>query len=83
MRNDQLATLSADFVASYISCNFLGVTRTVNRTWVLEDSLQVDLEMKKALQQGTFSTLNIYFVTNIGLVRLIKSRLADPRRFPK
>ncbi|KAK0613305.1 hypothetical protein B0T14DRAFT_525992 [Immersiella caudata] len=49
MRSDQLATLNADCVASHISCNLLGVTRTANRSWALEDSLQVDLEMKKAL----------------------------------
>jgi len=52
MLNDQLATLNVEFAASYISFNLLGVTRTVNRTWALEDSLQVDLEMKKAPPTG-------------------------------
>jgi len=67
MLHDQLDALSADFATSYISFNLRGVTRTVNRTWALDDSSQVDLEMKKALRRGTYSTLNIYFLTSIGV----------------
>jgi len=65
MLHNQLDTLSAEFAISYRSFNLRGVTHTVNQTWALDNSSQVDLEMKKVLRQGTYSTLNIYFLTSV------------------
>ncbi|KAK3352224.1 metalloprotease [Lasiosphaeria hispida] len=66
MLSRQLDTLNADYAASYISFNLRGITRTVNRTWALSTRLQDQVEMKKSLRRGTYSTLNVYFRTNIG-----------------
>ena len=59
---NQLGTLQAAYAPSNISFNLLGTDHTVNDSWA---SNQDDCSMKLALRKGNYSTLNIYFQTNL------------------
>ena len=59
---NQLGALQAAFALSNISFHLLDVDYTVNDTWATD---QNDADMKLALRKGNYSTLNIYFQTNL------------------
>ena len=59
---NQVGTLQAAYATSNISFDLIGVDRTVNDTWATD---QNDADMKLALRKGNYSTLNIYFQTNL------------------
>ena len=59
---NQVGILQAAFAASNISFNLIGVDHSINDTWATDEN---DAEMKLALRKGTYSTLNIYFQTNL------------------
>jgi hypothetical protein len=66
----QLAALEYAFafhslvVGRMITFNPKGIDWTVNATWT--DSAANHSDMKKALRKGGYSSLNVYFVKNIG-----------------
>ncbi|KAH7326336.1 hypothetical protein B0I35DRAFT_131887 [Stachybotrys elegans] len=59
----QMDVLNADYGPSGISFNLLGVTRTVNTQWASDGN---ELAMKQSLRRGDYSTLNLYFLYNLG-----------------
>ncbi|RHZ64317.1 hypothetical protein CDV55_100364 [Aspergillus turcosus] len=64
---DEMVTLQLDYLQkayenAAISYRLKGVTRHVNKTWARNGD---DLAMKKALRKGGYSTLNVYFQTNL------------------
>ena len=59
----QLQVLKDTFAPSGFTWNFKGVEWTVNETWAVDGD---ELAMKKALRQGTYRTLNVYFQKEIG-----------------
>ena len=59
---NQLGILQAAYASSNISFQLRGVDHTVNNTWATD---QNDADMKLALRRGNYSTLNIYFQTNL------------------
>ncbi|GAB1313431.1 hypothetical protein MFIFM68171_03641 [Madurella fahalii] len=63
--NDQLQILNADYASSNISFRLQGISRTVNAAWATNGNTRVQLEMHKALREGAYDTLNIYFRTHI------------------
>ncbi|KAL9106339.1 MAG: hypothetical protein Q9227_008608 [Pyrenula ochraceoflavens] len=62
MWRNQLAILSRSYANSSIYFSFQGVTRTINDTWAANGD---DIAMKTALRQGTYSTLNVYFQSDL------------------
>ncbi|KAF2016450.1 hypothetical protein BU24DRAFT_409551 [Aaosphaeria arxii CBS 175.79] len=63
----QLDSLNESYKDYGFSFNLVNVTWTTNDQWAVGEG-DSDLEMKKALRQGTYRTLNIYFQTDIGHV---------------
>ena len=59
----QLDVMNEDFAPSGVSFTLKGTTRTVNSSWAFNDE---ELEMKTALRQGDYKTLNVYFLTDLG-----------------
>ncbi|EPS35083.1 hypothetical protein H072_11558 [Dactylellina haptotyla CBS 200.50] len=63
--DDQLAALNRDYKDTGISFDLKGTTRTVNAEWatfsVDNDSKDVEYTMKKALRQGSYAALNVYY----------------------
>ena len=64
MPSAQLDVLNAAYKDYGISFNLLNVTWNTNDAWAVGEK-DADLEMKKALRQGTYRTLNIYFQTDL------------------
>lgn len=64
MPSAQLDALNAAYKSYAISFNLLNVTWTVNDAWAVGDK-DADSDMKKALRQGTYRTLNLYFQTDL------------------
>jgi hypothetical protein len=64
MPQAQLDALNESYKDYGFSFNLINVTWTTNDAWATGDG-GADLEMKKALRQGTYSTLNIYFQTDL------------------
>jgi hypothetical protein len=64
MPSAQLDTLNAAYKDYGFQFNLINVTWTTNDAWA-EGSGSSDLDMKKALRQGTYRTLNIYFQTDL------------------
>jgi hypothetical protein len=62
MISDQFGQLQAAYAASNISFRLIQVDYTVNDTWATDEN---DADMKMALRIGNYSTLNIYFQTNL------------------
>ncbi|RHZ43344.1 uncharacterized protein CDV56_100567 [Aspergillus thermomutatus] len=58
----QLHYLQKAYENAAISYQLQGVTRHVNKTWARNGD---DLAMKNALRKGGYSTLNVYFQTNL------------------
>lgn len=64
MPQEQIKTLNEAYADYGIQFNLINVSWTVNDEWASGDPSN-DLNMKKALRQGTYSTLNIYFQTDL------------------
>ena len=59
---NQVGTLQAAYASSNISFNLIGVDHSINDTWATD---QNDADMKLALRKGNYSTLNVYFQSNL------------------
>jgi hypothetical protein len=64
MPSAQLDALNASYKPYDISFNLINVTWNTNDAWAVGDK-PADNEMKKALRQGTYDTLNLYFQTDL------------------
>lgn len=62
MITNQMNYLNNMYAGASISYNLLGITWTVNDTWAANGD---DLNMKRTLRKGTYSTLNIYYQTHL------------------
>lgn len=58
---DQVDVLNKEYGPYGISFNLAGTTRTFNSDWSNDHA---ELDMKKALRQGPYSALNLYFMTD-------------------
>lgn len=58
----KLSALQNAYKSASISYRLQGVTRSVNDTWARNGN---DLEMKDKLRKGGYSTLNVYFQTDL------------------
>ena len=65
MLADQLTDLNTHYASSYISFHLVNITRRVNRIWATSDTPAEQLAMKRALRQGSYGALNIYFMTSV------------------
>ncbi|QDS69274.1 hypothetical protein FKW77_002289 [Venturia effusa] len=59
---DQLSVMNANYAGTGFSFSLVATDRTVNDKWA---SQQADSAMQKALRQGTYSSLNMYFMTDL------------------
>ncbi|ROT37214.1 metalloprotease [Sodiomyces alkalinus F11] len=57
----QLDVMNEDYAPWNIEFSLINVTRTINVVWAND---QQALPMRRALRQGDYSTLNVYFLTN-------------------
>ncbi|KAF2243334.1 zincin [Trematosphaeria pertusa] len=64
MPQAQLDALNEAYKDYGIQFNLINITWNTNDAWAVGDK-DADLEMKKALRQGTYRTLNIYFQTDL------------------
>jgi hypothetical protein len=64
MPTDQINTMNAAFKPYNIQFNLINTTWTTNDDWAKGDK-SIDPDMKAALRQGTYTTLNIYFQTDL------------------
>ena len=62
MISNQLGALQSSYAPSNISFNLVSVDFSVNDTWAQGNA---DADMKNALRQGNYSTLNLYFQTDL------------------
>lgn len=60
----QLDSLNESYKPYNIQFNLINVTWNTNDAWAMGDKA-VDKEMKRALRQGSYSTLNLYFQTDL------------------
>jgi hypothetical protein len=65
MLSDQLAVMNSDYAPHGISFTLKGTDRTVNANWAVDGNGN-ELAMKKALRKGTYRTLNLYFLKDLG-----------------
>jgi len=63
MISDQLAVMNADYAPHGISFTFKGTDRTINSAWATDKN---ELAMKKALRKGTYRSLNLYLLKDLG-----------------
>ncbi|KAF2491780.1 hypothetical protein BU16DRAFT_128447 [Lophium mytilinum] len=64
MPQKQLDALNTAYAPYKIAFNLLNITWTVNDAWAVGAGAD-DLAMKKGLRQGKYSTLNLYFQTDL------------------
>ena len=62
MISNQFGVLQQAYAASSINFRLLGTTNTINDTWAKDGA---DADMKSALRRGNYSTLNIYFQSDL------------------
>ena len=62
MIQNQFAFLASAYTNASIGFRLAGVDRTTNNTWASNGD---DLSMKTALRKGTYSTLNIYYQSQL------------------
>ncbi|KAH8910356.1 zincin [Coniochaeta sp. PMI_546] len=63
MLSDQLSVMNAAYAPHGISFTLKGTDRTINSNWASDGS---ELAMKKALRKGTYRSLNLYFLKDLG-----------------
>ncbi|KAJ5476948.1 Extracellular metalloprotease [Penicillium diatomitis] len=85
MVDAQLAILQTAYQDAQISYRLQGVTRNVNDAWARNDD---ELGMKKALRKGTYSTLNVYFQTDLHatpsqVTRILSSKTHQHQQSPQ
>lgn len=56
----QIAVLNSDYGPSGVTFTLKKVDRTVNKSWAQDGN---EMAMKKALRQGTYGDLNLYYLT--------------------
>jgi hypothetical protein len=64
MPSAQLDSMNAAYKPYDITFNLINVTWSTNDQWAVGEKADDD-EMKKTLRQGTYSTLNLYFQTDL------------------
>ncbi|KAK5174906.1 uncharacterized protein LTR77_000042 [Saxophila tyrrhenica] len=63
----QIATMNSAYAPSGFSFNLLDTSFTVNDDWASAgQSTAAELEMKTELRQGSYDTLNLYFLSDLG-----------------
>ncbi|GKZ40004.1 hypothetical protein AbraIFM66950_001864 [Aspergillus brasiliensis] len=62
MITSQLSYLQKAYESATITYRLEGITRQINDSWARNDD---ELGMKNALRRGNYSTLNVYFQTNL------------------
>ncbi|KAK3377624.1 hypothetical protein B0H63DRAFT_451492 [Podospora didyma] len=65
MLNNQLSVMNAAYAPHDIAFVLKGTDYTVNANWAT-DGNGYELTMKKALRKGTYKTLNLYFLKDMG-----------------
>lgn len=65
MLNAQLAAMNAAYAPHQIQFTLKGTTRTVNANWAV-DGNGYEMTMKRSLRKGTYGTLNVYFLKDMG-----------------
>jgi len=65
MLNNQLDVLNAAYAPHGFQFNLKGITRTVNANWA-DDTKGYEMTMKRSLRKGTYSTLNVYYLYEMG-----------------
>ncbi|KAK4104429.1 metalloprotease MEP1-like protein [Parathielavia hyrcaniae] len=65
MLTAQLNTLNQAFAPHSIQFSLKGTTRTVNANWAA-DGNGYEMTMKRALRKGTYRSLNVYFLRDMG-----------------
>ncbi|KAK4151148.1 metalloprotease [Chaetomidium leptoderma] len=65
MLNAQLQALNTAYAPHQIQFTLKGTTRTVNAGWS-NDANGYEMTMKRSLRKGSYRTLNVYFLNNMG-----------------
>ncbi|KAK4235206.1 metalloprotease MEP1-like protein [Achaetomium macrosporum] len=65
MLQAQLNTLNTAYAPHQIQFTLRGTTRTVNPSWAADPN-GYEMTMKRSLRKGTYSTLNVYFLSDMG-----------------
>ncbi|KAH6641835.1 hypothetical protein F5144DRAFT_591006 [Chaetomium tenue] len=63
--NSQLATLNKAYAPYGFQFTLKGTTHTVNANWA-DDTRGYEMTMKRSLRKGTYRTLNVYFLPEMG-----------------
>jgi hypothetical protein len=63
MLSAQLAALNQAYAPHQIQFTLKGTTRTVNANWASDGN---EMAMKRSLRKGTYDTLNVYFLKDLG-----------------
>ncbi|KAI4737375.1 hypothetical protein E4T50_12125 [Aureobasidium sp. EXF-12298] len=64
MADDELAVMNKAYAPSNVSFNRIATTFTVNDAWAVGQDADATA-MKNALRNGTYRTLNVYFMTDL------------------
>ncbi|EME81334.1 uncharacterized protein MYCFIDRAFT_38651 [Pseudocercospora fijiensis CIRAD86] len=65
--NEQIRVMNSDYSSTGISFTLKGTDFTVNDAWATSsDGSAAETAMKQALRKGTYSTLNLYFLSDLG-----------------
>jgi hypothetical protein len=59
---DQFSVLNSHYVGSGFTFNLVATDRTINAQWAAQNN---EAAMQKALRKGNYSSLNIYFLTDL------------------
>ncbi|KAK0625907.1 hypothetical protein B0T14DRAFT_407469, partial [Immersiella caudata] len=62
----QISVLRSTYAPTGVSFQILGINRVINTLWATSISPADHLSMKKALRQGTYKTLNLYYRPVVG-----------------
>jgi hypothetical protein len=60
----QITALTESYSSALIKFDVRNFTRTVNATWATANSTKVEQEMKDALRQGGYDSLNLYLLSD-------------------
>lgn len=65
MLSAQLKAMNDAYAPHSIQFTLKGTTRTVNANWAADDN-GYEMTMKKSLRKGSYDTLNVYFINDMG-----------------
>lgn len=66
MVEEQIRVMNKAYADSRFSFNTKNITFTVNDAWATALDGPIELEYKKALRQGTYQDLNLFFLSDLG-----------------